>query len=441
METMQRKWSYLMVSFLLMAGVLFAVPIPTQLKQGDVIPELVWSDRSIKTNVKIINLIAGRVILRHDGGTDQLRLADFQKLVQLTNASLEKVRKEGEEKIKSMQEAREAQLKLQSQKPAAAVPSPFGATGTTPPALPVSPTPLTSTPMAKPSPVPANSPFGVVAPAPVVAPVTSPETTPTPSAPVVSPPLVSPTAPPPVFQPERPAPIAPPPAPFPAPTPAVTPQPIPLEKQGEPVELKLLRESIHGRIERLQDEYLTSLGRLQAEFASGGNASGASRVTQEIEHAEREKAELKKLLREKGTKKKRNREPANTGIRSVQVAPAVAPTLPEGFNPTLFESTRLTPVVTPVPAPPSVTIPGKPEQLSNGQVPLVAKSIESGGMSGLDMKRVEKWGVLKQERIEGRSYWTVEVDYKADSIFGKFPARAKALLERGRVVRWVSSPR
>jgi hypothetical protein len=438
MEIMQRKWSYLTVSFLMMAGVLFAVPIPGQLKQGDVIPELVWSDRSIKKNVKIINLIAGRVILKHDGGTDQLRLADFQKLVQLTNASLEEVRKEGEEKIKSMQEAREAQLKLQSQKPAAAVPSPFGATGTTPPALPVSPTPLTSTPMAKPSPVPANSPFGVVAPPPAVAP---PKITPTPSAPVVSPPLVSPTAPPPVSQPERPAPIAPPPAPFPAPAPAVTPQPIPLEKQGEPRELKLLRESIHGRIERLQDEYLTSLGRLQAEFASGGNTSGASRVTQEIEHAEREKAELKKLLREKGTKKKRDIEPANTDIRSVQVAPAVAPTLPEGFKPAIFGNTTVPSVVAPVPAAPSVTIPGKPEQLSNGQVPLVVKSIENGGMSGLDMKRVEKWGMLKQERIEGRPYWTVEVDYQADSIFGQFPARAKALLERGRVVRWVSSPR
>jgi hypothetical protein len=186
---------------------------------------------------------------------------------------------------------------------------------------------------------------------------------------------------------------------------------------------------------------LTSLGRLQAEFASGGNTSGASRVTQEIEDAEREKAELKKLLREKGTKKKRGREPANTGIRSVQVAPAVAPTLPQEFKPAIFGNTTVPPVVAPVPAAPSVTIPGKPEQLSNGQVPLVVKSIENGGMSGLDMKRVEKWGMLKQERIEGRPYWTVEVDYQADSIFGQFPARAKALLERGRVVRWVSSPR
>jgi len=438
---MQTKWSYLMVSFLVMAWVLFAVPIPTQLKQGDIIPELVWSDRSIKTNVKIINLISGRVILKHDGGTVQLRLADFQKLVQLTNVSLEEVRKEGEEKIKSMQEAREAQLKLQSQKPAVAVPSPFGATGTTPPELPVSPTPLTSTPMAKPSPVPANSPFGVVTPAPVVAPVTSPETTPTPSAPVAPPPLVSPTAPPPVSQPERLAPIVPPPAPFPSPVPSVNTQPIPLSEQEEPLELKLLRESIHGRIERLQDEYLTSLERLQAEFASGGNTSGVNRVTQEIAHAERESKELKKLLREKGTKTKKNREPSNPGIRSVQDAPSVAPTLPEGFKPAIFGNTTVPPIVSPVPSTPSSIIPGKPKQLPDGQVPLVVKSIESGDMSGLNMKRVEKWGELKQERIEGRPYWTVEVDYQADSIFGQFPARAKALLERGSVVRWVSSPR
>ena len=87
------------LTLLLATGVTFAQPIPSQLKPGDVIPEMVWKNRTIKKNVKIINLIAGRVILKPEGSsTEQFRLDEFQKLVQLTNTSLEKVRAEIEEK-------------------------------------------------------------------------------------------------------------------------------------------------------------------------------------------------------------------------------------------------------------------------------------------------------------------------------------------------------
>ena len=79
--------------------------------------------------------------------------------------------------------------------------------------------------------------------------------------------------------------------------------------------------------------------------------------------------------------------------------------------------------------------------MADGQVPVVVKSILGGAQPGLTMNRVEKWSQIKQERIEGRPYWTVEVDYMADSIFGNFPARAKALIERGQVVKWISAPR
>ena len=93
------------LTLLLATGVTFAQPIPSQLKPGDVIPEMVWKNRTIKKNVKIINLIAGRVILKPEGSsTEQFRLDEFQKLVQLTNTSLEKVRAEIEEK-RRLQEA------------------------------------------------------------------------------------------------------------------------------------------------------------------------------------------------------------------------------------------------------------------------------------------------------------------------------------------------
>ena len=84
---------HLLLSCLMLATVLHAAPIPAQLKPGDVIPEIVWKDRTIKKNVKIINLIAGRVILKPEGApAQQFRLDEFQKLVMLTNKSLEDVR-------------------------------------------------------------------------------------------------------------------------------------------------------------------------------------------------------------------------------------------------------------------------------------------------------------------------------------------------------------
>ena len=106
---MQIKRIWIVMAYVLLAGVLSAEPIPAQLKQGDVISELVWKDHTIKTNVKIINLIAGRVILKHDDGTDQLRLEEFQKLVKLTNESLDDIRKEQAEKQKRLEEARSAE--------------------------------------------------------------------------------------------------------------------------------------------------------------------------------------------------------------------------------------------------------------------------------------------------------------------------------------------
>ena len=90
--------------------VLFAPPI-NQLNKGDIIPALVWKDRSIKKDVKLINVVGGRVILGVEGTTEALRLDDFQKLVKLTNESLETVREEFEAKkqAQALEETRKAE--------------------------------------------------------------------------------------------------------------------------------------------------------------------------------------------------------------------------------------------------------------------------------------------------------------------------------------------
>ena len=412
------------LTLLLATGVTFAQPIPSQLKPGDVIPEMVWKNRTIKKNVKIINLIAGRVILKPEGSsTEQFRLDEFQKLVQLTNTSLEKVRAEIEEK-RRLQEAAAAATATAQLSPPAAVPSPIPA----------------ATPTTTFKPTPEGNPFGTpmqepsLAQSPTVVPSPAPLSNPSPPADTPSPPLV-------------PTPV--PTSPF-APsivntssTPTRPVQPVSL---SEPQEMKILRESIHGRIEQLQGEYLTSLSRLKGEYQARGDSAAADYVDQSIASVEHQTQELSRLLNS-GTTKPRKLGRSTRSIpekvsnisapspKPISSVPALKP-LPNIPKP----STPL-PVDTVTAASTRSRVPGQPEQMADGEVPVVVKSILGGAQPGLTMNRVEKWSQIKQERIEGRPYWTVEVDYMADSIFGNFPARAKALIERGQVVKWISAPR
>ena len=215
---------------------------------------------------------------------------------------------------------------------------------------------------------------------------------------------------------------------------------------SEPQEMKILRESIHGRIEQLQGEYLTSLSRLKGEYQARGDSAAAEYVDQSIASVEHQTQELSRLLNSGTTIPRKLRR----GTRSIpeKVSNISAPSpKPISSVPALKPLPNIPKPSTPLPVD-TVTaastrsrVPGQPEQMADGQVPVVVKSILGGAQPGLTMNRVEKWSQIKQERIEGRPYWTVEVDYMADSIFGNFPARAKALIERGQVVKWISAPR
>ncbi len=453
-----------MLACVWVAGALGAAPIPAQLKPGDVIPEMVWKDRSIKKNVKIINLIAGRVILKPEGAAaEQYRLDEFQKLVKLTNTSLEQIRAEIEEK-----------QRLQAAAAAAAA-----ANRPTPP-TPPSPVPVPPVPSPTPTPTPVLTPTPIPAPVPTPAPVLTPMPTPAPNpAPATPAPAPMPTPVPtpvpapanpfgtPLPQPPEPTPEPVAPTSVPAPVTAPTPTPAPASPFApstpirpalvehltptpltEPQEMKILRESIHGRIEQLQGEYLSSLKRLKAEYQARGDMAAADYVALSIANVERQTQKLAQLLKA-GSNNARSRERiAESSVALPQPTP-VTPSAPPAVRvrAPLRPMTVLPTPATPLPvetitaAPIRTRIPGQPEQLPDGQVPIVVKSIQDGAQPGLAMERVQKWGALQQERIEGRPYWTVEVDYQADSIFGRFPARAKALMERGQVVKWISAPR
>ena len=487
------------LTLLLATGVTFAQPIPSQLKPGDVIPEMVWKNRTIKKNVRIINLIAGRVILKPEGSsTEQFRLDEFQKLVQLTNTSLEKIRAEIEEK-RRLQEAAAAaavnksppldspptQLSSKNTSPISSVIDPnlsvvrdvkssvsrdannsLGAPKLLPPKGKFNPpssandnpfsrqtdmglpsNSLQASHTSSPSPKSGN-PFGTPMQDPSLA--ESPTVVPSPAPlPNLSPPADTPS-----------------PALVPTPVPALVPTPVPASpfapstvntpstlirpvqpvSLSEPQEMKILRESIHGRIEQLQGEYLTSLSRLKGEYQARGDSAAADYVDQSIASVEHQTQELSRLLKSGDTRSRK----LGRSTRSIpeKVSNISAPS-PQPISsvpalkplPSIPKPSTPLPVDTVTAASTRSRVPGQPEQIADGQVPVVVKSILGGAQPGLTMNRVEKWSQIKQERIEGRPYWTVEVDYMADSIFGNFPARAKALIERGQVVKWISAPR
>ena len=303
------------LTLILASGVTFAQPIPSQLKPGDVIPEMVWKNRTIKKNVKIINLIAGRVILKPEGSsTEQFRLDEFQKLVQLTNTSLEKVRAEIEEK-RRLQEAAAAATATAQLSPAAAVlrpfllcRSPFAHSCRSPFAhscrSPFAHSSCYTFAHSCPSPIPAatptttnfkptpesGNPFGTpmqepsLAQSPTVVPSPAPLSNPSPPADTPSPALVPTPVPASPFAPSIVSTSS---------TPIRPVQPVSL---SEPQEMKILRESIHGRIEQLQGEYLTSLSRLKGEYQARGDSAAADYVDQSIASVEHQTQELSRLL-------------------------------------------------------------------------------------------------------------------------------------------------
>ena len=107
---MNIRWIWIFLVGVMLNMELFAPPID-QLNKGDIIPELVWKDRSIKKDVKLIDVVGGRVILGVEGTTEALRMDDFKKMVKLTNESLETVREEFEAKkqAQALEQARRAE--------------------------------------------------------------------------------------------------------------------------------------------------------------------------------------------------------------------------------------------------------------------------------------------------------------------------------------------
>ena len=446
--------------------------VPANIGIGDTIPELVWSNGRILQNVRIVNNVAGRVILAVNGETEAVRLDEFKKMVEVTNSSLDKIKAE---------QAAAAAAPPPPPPPSTLTPSPAPSptplpTPGTPPATNLSPGNPFGAPTA-PAPAPTLTPAPIPAPAPAPSPAPAPMSTENPFGPgaVVTP---APTTPTPTPTPALPpAPVSPPlPGPVPTPEPVTAPTPTPAPppsvptnrprpgsaQMDEPHEVSLLRKSIHGRMAKLQETYIASLEELRIE--SQGDAEKASQIEAAIERAKRQQNGLQKIFRDKagqgggrfrgGPAERYLQDQQDRAMQAgapVPPTPTVptpqpetstfAPPIPPQPSPPEPATTETSATPTPAPSSPEYPVPptdgaGKPVQNSSGTVPAVMASIAAEGQPGLKAQNIQKWGQLQQELSNGKQYWTVEIDYMADSIFGIFPARAKAFIEQNKVVKW-----
>jgi hypothetical protein len=79
----------------------------------------------------------------------------------------------------------------------------------------------------------------------------------------------------------------------------------------------------------------------------------------------------------------------------------------------------------------------KPVKDADGSYPLLLASMKAGEVTEIKPDNVKSWGDVAQEKIDGTDYYTVNVKYETQTMFGKFETEAQARIKNGRVEKWV----
>ena len=87
----------------------------------------------------------------------------------------------------------------------------------------------------------------------------------------------------------------------------------------------------------------------------------------------------------------------------------------------------------PAPDAPTPGAPLSPEQV----VSAMQESVKSGQIKEFKYEQVEAWKASEDEEVDGESYQVGLAAYKAETIFGVKTVQAKALIQGGKVVKWV----
>ncbi|HEY1048830.1 MAG TPA: hypothetical protein VGE39_03715, partial [Prosthecobacter sp.] len=79
----------------------------------------------------------------------------------------------------------------------------------------------------------------------------------------------------------------------------------------------------------------------------------------------------------------------------------------------------------------------KPAKDEDGTYPLLVASMKAGEVTEIKLDNIKSWGDPAQEKIDGTDYWTVNVKYETQTMFGKFETEAQARIKNGKVDKWV----
>jgi hypothetical protein len=134
--------------------------------------------------------------------------------------------------------------------------------------------------------------------------------------------------------------------------------------------------------------------------------------------------------------------------QNINPAPVPPPTLPPVANndaaktsppsaPAVDPALKPNPEPAPAPEPEPEPEP-EPANLNAEQiVAAMQENVKGGGIKEFKFEQVEGWKAGEEENVDGEMYQTGLAAYKAQTIFGEKTVQAKALIQKGKVVKWI----
>lgn len=78
-----------------------------------------------------------------------------------------------------------------------------------------------------------------------------------------------------------------------------------------------------------------------------------------------------------------------------------------------------------------------PKKNSEGSYDLLLASMRAGQVTEITPSNVKKWGDVQVEKIDGKDYFTIIVDYTTKTMFGDFDTQAQARIAGDKVEKWI----
>jgi hypothetical protein len=128
--------------------------------------------------------------------------------------------------------------------------------------------------------------------------------------------------------------------------------------------------------------------------------------------------------------------PETTPATEPEPAPAPEPTPAPAPEPAPVAEPE--PAPAPAPEPPATpTTTDAPPAVPTNIVVIMQESIRDGQIKEFKFEQVLGWKAGENETVDGQTFQTGLVSYKAETIFGVKTIQAKALIQNGKVVRWI----